>query len=233
MTTKTKTPLDLSGAAAQQDLVTAQELRTQLLTELAEGQDVQDQLDTVDEEIATTKRQLARLTEARAAAALANTASAKHAAHEQTIAHLADGVLGAEKLAAMAQDVLATIAELRAKLTTLETQRAATYDTLQGAVVDSQHGAPNTRIATEMRAHLLNYVNALTLPTHFLLELHVAGIGSQKGIIVPPGLIEITVPAFDGKPNLASDVERGLEKIHAAAATIETWSANTTKEKAA
>ena len=233
MTTK-ETTFDLSDAerSAQRDFDEAQQLRSELLTDLAAGNDVQDQLDAIDEEIATTKRQLARFAETRAVQARASTASAKQTRHEQTIARLADGVLGAEKLAELATDVLGTLAQLRSQLDAIEAQRKATYDTLQGTVVDSQHGAPNERIAMEMRHQLLIYVNALTLPTHFLVELHAAGVG-EKGVVVPKDLIEITVPPFDGAPTVAADVERALAQVHKAAAAIEQWSANTTAKSAA
>jgi len=58
-----------------------------------------------------------------------------------------EGVLGAEKLAELAKDVLGTLAQLRTQLAALEAQRVVTYDTLQQTVVRMHNMARRTSVS--------------------------------------------------------------------------------------
>src|SRR5688572_29714916 len=112
--------MSAAEASAQRDLTEATEHRGELLRKLAAGHDCSADLDETDAEIANTRRRLARFAEARAAAARANTVSAKEAAHATTLDNLTTGIAEAEKLVELSKNALLVVAELHGVLGAIE-----------------------------------------------------------------------------------------------------------------
>jgi len=232
MTTKNPAAFDISKAeqTTRADLDSALEHRAALLGDLANGNDVQDQLDTVDAEIAQHQRTLRRFSEARDAAARANTAAAKQAHHEQTLAQLADAVIGAEQLATLAQDVLRAVAELGTRLDAVEDARAKVQATLTDAIPDTG----NERRLVDTHDAIRAALDAVVLPTSFLMALNEAGIG-RRGIRLASELLDVRrVPAHVANPQTpAAATSDALTKVRSLAEQIASWSSRANQSEAA
>lgn len=240
MTKKTTKPeaFDLSDAEqrVQRDLDSARATRDELLQDLAAGRDVQAQLDAIDEEIAQHERAQKRFAEAKRVAALANTASAKQAQHEATLAQLAEGVLGAEALAELAMGAIKTVVTLKVQLDAIEEQRTKVYATLTNVARDAYNGAPHSRVADDLYQSLYDVVGAVTAPRAYLAGLAGAGIGT-RGIHVDHRYVNIR-PAFITPSPDASDAageaaNEALVRLRAVAEKIADWSAKANEQEAA
>src|SRR5690606_9612892 len=99
---------DLSAAerVVRRDIEDARVLRADLVRQLATGQDVRADLDTVESEIEQHMKQLARFDDARSAAAQADTAKAKAKRHEECMMRTAEALADAAQLGDMAKEVL-------------------------------------------------------------------------------------------------------------------------------
>jgi hypothetical protein len=226
---------DLSEAerVTQRDLASVQETRTDLLERLAAGVDVTEELNVVDSDIEELQAKLSRFTEARAAHRTANTTAARAARHEDTLAKLAEAVVGAEQVATQAKAVLAALANLGTELSKLEDTRSGVHQTLIAATEVAREGAPNERIAIDMVEHIRNALAASTLPTAFLMALYETGIG-RRGVQVPAGTVDVQrLPPYIQPSDADSQSETALARVRKLAEQIAEWSANTTKENAA
>jgi hypothetical protein len=235
--TETTESFNLSDAEqrVQRDLADAKETRDELLKSLSLGQDVQAQLDAIDEEIAQHERAQKRFAEAKRVAAAANTASAKQAQHEATLAQLAEGVLGAEALAELAMGTIKTVATLKAQLDAVEAQQTKVLATLRAAANDARRAVP-AYVGDNVYESIRNVVGAVTAPRAYLAALAGAGIG-KRGIHVDQDYVSIR-PAFITPSPDASDAAgeaaaQALVKLRALAEQIADWSAKANEQEAA
>jgi hypothetical protein len=219
----------------QRDLASAKEARDELLKSLALGQDVQAQLDAIDEEIAQHERAQRRFAEAKRVAAQANTASAKQAQHEATLAQLAEGVLGAEALAELAMDAIKTVATLKAQLDAIEAQQTKVLATLRAAANDARRAVP-AYVGDNVYQSIHNVVGAVTAPRAYLAALAGAGIG-KNGIHVDHDHVSIRpafiTPSHDASDAASEGTAQALVKLRALAEKIADWSAKANEQEAA
>jgi hypothetical protein len=226
--TRTFSNIDDQERAARNALAIATESKQELLIQLGKGKDVQDQLDTVEDEIENIQRQLARLTEARAFSAQSSTKAAKLERHAQVSAQIDQGVVEAQKLGTMCQDVLPLVATLRRRLAAISDQRDTVRAHLNDAVRASRPGAPHERIGMDMHEHLHQLLDALTLPNVFVNALHEAGLG-RTGIVIDEAYLAIRPPLpslLGTKQNPAEQVTRAITALSRMMETTKLWSAN-------
>lgn len=175
----------------QHQLADAKRLRDVLLRELHQGLDKEEQLASVDAEIAELTRKLNWYAEARAKAAADGTAEAKAARWKQTRDGLQVALDDARALGKRAEKVIATMAALGDELADIEQVKARISLRVSDAIRQQPSGPGIERRVSLAYDKLRQVLSEITLAEHLLKAMHTAGIGT-RGIVLPAQFYQLT-----------------------------------------
>ena len=202
-------------------LADARVLREQMLRELSRGADRDDQLMTLDAEIADLERRLAWIAEARKLEAKQNSKEGKAARFEQTKATLQSALDQARTLGARAEKIIAAIAALGSELKEIEQAKAGINYHFAAAITDAVNAKPSPRTERRLAADYENLratLHAITLPDHLCRAIVTSGIG-RVGVALPPDLFNVPVLTGTleniGKAPTAEVIEDAVKRLKA------------------
>jgi hypothetical protein len=195
------------------------EQKQSLLAELANGDDVTDQLDAVGGEIAELEQKLATFKQARAARAAATSDSARKARHDGNVAKVKSAHEKGRLLVKLSADAIKHVAALGKQLEEIAAVRNDFVVALRDVLLSTREceaGNVPQRVVTNAHEIVFNVADVLTLRAHFQAALYNIQLG-QVGIHTQGVLIERLTPPdndlADSYSNPTNEIEHALAKL--------------------